>query len=48
MSPFEILMLICFGAAWPFSTVSILIAYRTRYGTTERYARLLAELTRAS
>ena len=27
MSPFEILMLVCFGAAWPFSIVK---AYRSR------------------
>ena len=27
MSPFEIVMLVCFGAAWPFSTVR---AYRSR------------------
>ena len=27
MSPFEIVMLVCFGAAWPFS---ILKAYRSR------------------
>ena len=33
---FEILMLVCFGAAWPFSI------YRSRYGCTRRYAELLA------
>jgi hypothetical protein len=27
MSPFEIIMLVCFGAAWPFSIVK---AYRSR------------------
>jgi hypothetical protein len=27
MSPFEILMLVCFGAAWPFSIIK---AYRAR------------------